>query len=169
MHISLPRHRAALPVLLAFAALLLILLVPASRAGAATDLDPGSAEFALAAQLEATEGGVVVGDEIHYADGTVFVAVDAGVLSLGQCASGRFCLWSSPSYQGSFTYKTGTGVTRTISGAVGSFWNRRSQVAKLYSNAGTSHVCYENGVQKSSVSSSYNSAAKVYLAVGSSC
>lgn len=138
---------------------------------ASTDatVEPASAESALAAQLDAADGGVVEGNRIHYPDGTVFVAVDAGVMSLGQCDGGQFCLWGSSGYQGSFTYKTGTAVTRTISGSVGSFWNNRSSVAKLYNNSGSSSTCYENGVRKSSVGSSYSSAAKVYLAHGSSC
>lgn len=150
---------------------LLILLGAAGQVSAApaAPAAPSTAESALATQLAATDGGVVEGNRIHYPDGTVFVAVDAGVMSLGQCSGGQFCLWSSPGYQGSFTYKTGTSVTRTISGAVGSFWNNRSTVAKLYNNAGTSSTCYENGVRRSSVSSSYSSAAKVYLAHGTSC
>lgn len=152
-------------------ATLLVLLGTAGQAMASMEApaDPSSAESALAAQLDATEGGVVDGNRIRYPDGTVFVAVDDHAMSLAQCSGGQFCLWSSSGFQGSFTYKTGTYVTRNISGAVGSFWNNRSGVARLYSNTGTASTCYENGVQRSSVSSSYSSAAKVYLAGGSSC
>lgn len=114
-------------------------------------------------------GAKTVGNRVYYPDGTVFVAVPAGTLSIGQCSSGQFCIWTQANYSGSFTYKTGSGVTRAISGAVGSFWNNRSSVARLYSNTGTSSTCYENGVQKSSVSSSYNSASKVYLSANTNC
>lgn len=108
-------------------------------------------------------------NRVYFPDGTVFVAVPAGTLSISQCSSGQFCIWTQANYQGSFTYKTGSGVTRAISGTVGSFWNNRSTVARLYSNTGSSSTCYENGVQKASVTSSYNSASQVYLSASASC
>lgn len=114
-------------------------------------------------------GTKAVGNRVYYPDGTVFVAVTAGTLSISQCSAGQFCIWTQANYSGSFTYKTGSGVTRTISGTVGSFWNNRSTAARLYSNTGASSTCYENGVQESSVSSSYNSASKVYLSASANC
>jgi hypothetical protein len=135
------------------------------------DSESGSAQTAaeaLDAQQEKTPGRVV-GNRIYYPDGEVFVAVDAGTLSIGQCSSGQLCLWSFSNYSGSFSYKTGSGVTRTISTSVGSFYNNRSNAARLYSNTGASSVCYGPGAQLASVSSSYNSPAKVYLSATSSC
>lgn len=156
---------------IALAATFLMLVGSTGQALASSDSRPApsSAEAALAKQLDTTDGGVVVANRIYYPDGSVFVAVDASTMSLGQCSGGQFCIWTQPSYQGSFIYKTGSGVTRYISGTVGSFWNNRSSVARLYSNTGYSSTCYEDGAMRASVSSGYSSASKVYLAIGTSC
>jgi hypothetical protein len=156
---------------IALAATVLMLVASTAQALASSDSpqDPSSAEAALAKQLERSDDGVVAGNKIYYPDGSVFVAVDVSTMSLGQCSSGQFCIWTQPSYQGSFIYKTGTGVTRYISGTVGSFWNNRSYTARLYSNTGNSSTCYENGYMRSSVSSGYNSASKVYLSGSTNC
>jgi hypothetical protein len=127
-----------------------------------------SAGQALAAQLRADSHGLVRGNRIYYAD-RVFVAVDAGTYSLSQCSSGQFCIWSSTSYTGSFIYKTGQDVTRTIETSVGSFYNHRAHAARLYSNTGASSTCYDAQVKKASVSASYNAAEKVYLSDTTSC
>lgn len=101
---------------------------------------------------------------------TVLVApADAAGISLAECSSGRFCMWSSASYTGSFTYVTGTGATKTLTQTVKSFWNNRSQAVRLYDNAGTASTCYEPGVKKSSLAVAYQSPAKVYLSSGASC
>ena len=109
-----------------------------------------------------------VGNRTFYADGTVEVAVDAGTMSLGQCAADQFCVWSQANYQGSFRYKTGTGA-KALGGTVGSFWNNRSTVARLYNNDSSASVCYENGVKKASVTTSYSSAETVSLSSSASC
>src|SRR3954451_11151756 len=94
---QLRRHAGAVS-----AAALLILLGTAGQAMASDDAaaDAASAESALAAQLDATDGGAVDGNRITYPAGTVFVAVDAGVMSLGQCSGGQFCIWASSGFQG---------------------------------------------------------------------
>ncbi|MFT4008755.1 MAG: peptidase inhibitor family I36 protein [Nocardioidaceae bacterium] len=143
-----------------------------STPGPATaDESPVSPEIQqiLDDQLALDPGGVVVGDEIHYADGSVFVAVLAGTYSQGQCSTNQFCLWGASNYQGSFTYKTGNGVTRTLGSTLGSFWNNRSHAARLYTNTGSSSTCYAAGTAKATVGSSYSAAEKVFLSASTSC
>lgn len=129
---------------------------------------PGTVESALAAQLEREPGGRVVGNRVYYPD-RVFVAVDVGTYSLSQCGSGQFCIWSYTGYTGSFIYKTGQDVTRTIETSVGSFYNNRARAARLYSNTGSASICYAAQAMNSSVSASYNAAEKVYLSGTTSC
>lgn len=109
-----------------------------------------------------------IGDRTFYADGTVEVTVDAGTMSLGQCAAGQFCVWSQASYMGSFRYKTGTG-SKALGGTVGSFWNNRTTVARLYNNDSSASVCYEDGAKKASVTASYSSAETVSLSSSAGC
>lgn len=121
-----------------------------------------------AADDRSTEPILRIGDRAYFADGTVEVEVPDGTFSLGQCDTGQFCIWSQANYSGSFRYKTGTGV-KTVGGAVGSFWNNRDTVARLYSNTGASSTCYESGAKKASVTSGYSSASEVNLLTDSSC
>lgn len=74
------------------AAILLSTVAPTSHATASEPEAAGSAAVALAEQLGLQPGGAVVGNRVYYDDGTVFVAVDAGVMSMGQCATGQFCV-----------------------------------------------------------------------------
>jgi hypothetical protein len=134
----------------------------AAPVGAVTDAD---ATVGLAGDYL----GLNVGNETYYPDGRVVAWVDAGVMSLSQCPSGRFCVWSSSGHYGTVTYWTGNGVTHSISGTVGSVWNNRTNVARLYSNSGTSPVCYAPGASNSNVSTSYRSASMVNLAASTSC
>ena len=117
---------------------------------------------------EAPEVVQQMGNRTYYSDGTVEVEEPVGTMSLGQCESGQFCVWSQANYLGSFRYKTGTG-TKTLGGTVGSFWNNRSTVARLYNNNSSSSACYENGVKKASVTTSYSSAEKVSLLSSTGC
>ena len=108
-----------------------------------------------------------IGSRAERVDASAYVEVDAGVLSLGQCPSGHFCVWGLPNYTGSFKAVTGTNVTHLLGGPVGSFWNNRSQASVLYTNTGASSTCYSAGVKKASVTVSYGAAQKVYLTPGS--
>ena len=158
--------------LLALPAIALVALAGlGSQADATTPADDTTDESALAQDyLQDHPGGALRSDhEVAYADGSGFVAVDAGTLSLSECSSGRFCMWSSASYTGSFTYVTGTAVTKPLTQTVKSFWNNRAQAARLYDNAGTASTCYGAGVMKSAVAVSYQSPAKVFLSSGASC
>lgn len=123
----------------------------------------------IATQLAEHPGGAVSGNRVTYSDGSGFVAVPFGTLSMSQCASGEFCVWSSTSYSGSFTYVTGDGVTRTLGNQLGSLWNNRSRAARLYTNSGASSTCYAPGAKAASVSSSYTAAQKVFLASATAC
>ena len=96
-------------------------------------------------------------------DGTV------GPESVSQCQSSQFCLWSSSNYAGTFTYTTGSGVTRTLGYTVNSVWNNRTKAARLYNNSGTSYTCLAAGTKKSVLSSSYQRPAKVTLSSTASC
>lgn len=109
-----------------------------------------------------------VGNRTFYSDGTVEVEIAAGTMSLSECRPGQFCVWSHANYQGSFRYRTRTG-SKTLGGTVGSFWNNRSTVARLYNNTGSSSTCYENGVRKATVSASYSSAETVSLSSSANC
>ncbi|WP_447643846.1 peptidase inhibitor family I36 protein [Nocardioides zeae] len=95
----------------------LVLGFVATDTGAAAPADrapaTGAEETAAAAlvdELARDPDGQVVGNRVYRPDGTVFVAVDAGVRSLDQCASGRFCMWSQTYYQGSFYSAAMTGT-----------------------------------------------------------
>lgn len=115
--------------------------------------------------LQQHPGGVIVGgNEVVYPDGSGYVSLDVGEFSITQCSGGKFCMWTSANYSGSFTYVTGSGVTKTLTGTVKSFWNNRgSKAARLYNNAGTASTCYAAGAKKASVAIAYQSPAKVYL------
>ena len=78
-------------------------------------------------------------------------------------------MWSSANYSGSFTYVSGSGTTKILTAIVKSFWNNRSQAARLYNNAGTSSMCYSAGAQVASVAAAYQTPAKVYLSSGPTC
>ena len=89
--------------------------------------------------------------------------------SVSQCQSSQFCLWSSSNYAGTFTYTTGSGVTRTLGYTVNSVWNNRTKAARLYNNSGSSYMCLLPGVKKSVLSSSYQRPAKVALRSATYC
>lgn len=88
---------------------------------------------------------------------------------ISQCQSGQFCMWSDTNYYGSFTYVTGSGVTRTIARTVNSVWNNRTKAARLYNNTGSAYTCLAAGARKSALAASYQRPAKVYLASRSTC
>jgi hypothetical protein len=138
-----------------------------AAAGLVASMMTGAASAATASD-GSSEPALRIGDRTYFSDGTVEVEVPPGTFSLGQCDSGQFCIWSLANYSGSFRYKTGSGL-KTVGGTVGSFWNNRSTVARLYSNTGASSTCYENGVKKASVTSGYSSASEVNLLSSSSC
>lgn len=134
----------------------------ALRAEPSVAVEETAAE-ALARELERDPVGVVIGNEIHRPDGAVFVAVDAGTLSLSQCTSGRWCMWDETNYQGSFSYRTGSGVTYVLSGTIHSVFNNRGTAARLFSNTSATSTCYVAGAKSASLSASYYTAEKVRL------
>jgi hypothetical protein len=71
-----------------------------------------TAEEELAAQLaRQLLGAKVVGNKIEYAGGAVvFVAIDAGVLSMSSCSANRFCIWDESNLQGSLWSLSAAGV-----------------------------------------------------------
>lgn len=147
----------------------LVLLTAVPAAARPADGGPSTQELAVQ-YLAGHPGGILVGDhQVAYSDGSGFVAVTDGTDSLSQCGSSQFCMWTAASYTGSFSYVTGNGVSRTLSGTVKSFYNNRSYSAALYNNAGTASTCYAAGAMRSSLSTSYQSPAKVYLYASNPC
>lgn len=144
-----------------------IRLIPIALAAVLTLVLGSSAPAATLDDVPAA-GSLTIGNRTYLEDGTVEVEVPSGTLSLSQCESGWFCVWSQPSYTGSFRYKTGTG-SKTLGGTVGSFWNNRPAIARLYTNTASTSTCYENGVKKASVSASYSSADQVTLGSSLDC
>lgn len=133
-----------------------------------TSLSPEQRQI-VSSQLQRQPGGTVVGNEVRYRDGTAFVAVEAGVLSLSQCTSGRFCGWSSSNYTGSFVYTTGSSDTRSLSWTARSYSNNRSQGARLYNSTSSASTCFTPGQSRATIGSSYYNPAKVFLSSSSSC
>lgn len=126
-------------------------------------------EQILADQLRTQPGGTVVGNTIRYEDDLTFVAVEVGVMSASQCASGKFCGWALANYSGSFFSTSGSGVIRSLSWSARSYRNHRSKAARLYNNAGTGSTCFAAETSRPTISSSYYSPAKVHLSSTTSC
>lgn len=123
-----------------------------------------------AAYLEDHPDGILVSPtHVIHPDGSGFVAEGPGTLSLSQCASGRFCTWSSSNYTGSFSYVTGSGVTRSLPGIVKSVWNNRARAALLFNNSGGASTCYAPGGKKALLAVAYQNPAKVVLSSGTGC
>ncbi len=132
------------------------------------DLSPEIQQI-LAEQLEAHPGGTVVGNVIYYEDDLTFVAVEAGVMSLSDCASGKFCGWESPNFNGSFSQTSGSGVTRSLNWSAASYSNNRAKAARLYNNGSTASTCFGAHTNRATIGSSYHSPDKVYLSSTTSC
>lgn len=129
----------------------------------------GSVAEIIETELQSHPGGTVVGNEIRYDDGVTFVAVEAGVFSLSQCGSGKFCGWAQPNYTGSFHSVSGSGVTKSLSWAAKSYSNNRAKGARLYNSAGSASLCFTPGQDRATVGSGYYSPSKVYLSATTSC
>ena len=154
---------------LALAVALTVLVSSMTAVSAAAD-EPSTPTPAVVEFLEQHPGGVLLSRyEVVYPDGSGFVDIEVGVYSLSQCASNRFCMWSSTNYTGAFTYVTGSGVTKALTGTVKSLWNNRTKAARLYNNAGKASTCYAAGAKKASVAVGYQAPAKVYLSSTTSC
>jgi hypothetical protein len=146
-----------------------LFLMPLPSSLASTNADgAASLKQILAEELEEHPGGEVVGNEIHYDDGLVFVAVPVGTFSLSQCTSGRFCGWANAGYTGSFYWVSGSG-TVSLSWTARSFSNNRSGTARLYNAAGTTSLCFPPRQNRTSIASSHYNPSKVSLGSGTSC
>lgn len=132
------------------------------------DLSPEIQQI-LAEQLEAHPGGTVVGNVIYYQDDLAFVAVEAGVMSLSQCTSGKFCGWQLEDYRGSFYWKSGSGVTRNLNWSARSYSNNRANAARLYNTGATASTCFGAHTNRRTIGTSYHSPDKVYLSSTTSC
>jgi hypothetical protein len=155
--------RALLAPLLTVVAVLGIHLPASSADEASVALRAEAATF-----LDENPGGSLEGTEVVYPDGSGFVAVAESVSSLSQCADGRFCMWGSTNFTGSFTYVSGSGL-KPLTATVKSFYNDRSYVARLSNNAGTASTCYGPGATVASVAATSQSPAQVRLGVRTTC
>lgn len=137
---------------------------PSGNAGVSAEI-----EQILADQLMTQPGGTVVDNTIVYDDDLIFVAVEVGVMSASQCASGKFCGWALANYSGSFFSTSGSGVTKSLSWSARSYRNHRPKAARLYNNAGTGSTCFGANTSRPTISSLYYSPAKVYLSSTTGC
>jgi hypothetical protein len=147
---------------------------PAARAGAAPTVP--SAEEELAAQLARQPlGAKVVGNKISYGGGAaVFVAIDAGTLSMSSCGADRFCVWDRANFQGSLWSLAGTGGTYSMPGylaGVGSVWNRRGGRTLMFPSTGqaTPSYCYGAGTSYASVTGTASVLRAAFLSSYPSC
>lgn len=146
-----------------------LVLVGAGPMAAADDAPPErTVEQQLADALAERPGGTIVGNRLEYPDGSGIIAYEGDVMSIADCSSGWFCTWPRTGFRGTLSYRSGTG-TKSLTADVLSFWNNRSNVARLYNNAGTASKCHEDGVAKSSVGSNYQNSPKVGLSSSASC
>lgn len=147
---------------------LLLSGLPVGSALADESLEDSAIEQIIVDQLAERPGGTVVGNEIRYDDGVVFVAVPAETYSLSQCTSGRFCGWASPNYLGSFYSVTGSGAV-SLTWTARSYSNNRSSIARLFNAGGTTSLCFNPGQDRATVATAYHNPSKVNLASGASC
>lgn len=153
------------PIAIAAAAALIFAMAPALSASAAPaqtsddqvlvgDLDVASTlpastpieEFVadeLVEQIEVRPGGTLVEpNRITYPDGSGFVAApQASAMTIADCRTTWFCMWTANYLQGSFAYRTGPG-TYSLSMPVRSLWNNRVNSTRFHNNSLTGSVCY---------------------------
>lgn len=79
--------------------------------------------------------------------------------SAGQCAAGRFCIWSAAGYAGAFWSTASAGVQSTPVATARTVWNRSGVAVRLYaSDDGTgSWTCVASGALLTSTSISSSS------------
>ncbi|MFT4286906.1 peptidase inhibitor family I36 protein [Nocardioides sp.] len=161
------RLRPAL-LIAGFVGLLLTVLPTAPVLATAAAGESTAIEQIIVEELAQHPGGGVVGNEIRYDDGLVFVAVLPGTNALSQCPSGRFCGWSNTNFQGSFYSVTGSGLTALAWTAL-SYSNNRATIARLRNSSDTAGICFAPGEARASVEPAYYNPSKVRLAAATSC
>jgi hypothetical protein len=93
-------------------------------------------------------------------------------MSLSQCYSGYFCVWSGTNYTGSIQRFSSTGSYRSINlSTVRSLYNRRSARTFLHEAAdGTArYSCYGPGQRSSDLTGWRQTAEAVWLSTVTSC
>ena len=93
-------------------------------------------------------------------------------MSLSQCYSGYFCIWSGTNYTGSIQRFSSTGSYRSINlSTVRSLYNRRSARTFLHeASDGSAHYsCYPPGAQWSDLTGWRQTAEAVWLSTVTSC
>jgi hypothetical protein len=93
-------------------------------------------------------------------------------MSLSQCYSGYFCIWSGTNYTGSIQRFSSTGSYRSITlSTVRSLYNRRSARTFLHEAAdGSEHYsCYAPGQRSADLAGWRQNAEAVWLSTVTSC
>jgi len=93
-------------------------------------------------------------------------------MSLSQCYSGYFCIWSGTNYTGSIQRFSSTGSYRSINlSTVRSLYNRRSARTFLHEAAnGSAHYsCYPPGARWADLTGWRQTAEAVWLSTVTSC
>lgn len=93
------------------------------------------------------------------------------VMSLSQCGSGYFCVWSQTSYQGTIQRFSTQSQYMSISlSSVRSFYNNRSKRVYIYGDpSGSPSACYGAQAKKASTTSWLTLAEGTYLSTATSC
>lgn len=102
---------------------------------------------------------------------TVSPAV-AGVESMGQCPSGRMCVWSGTSFTGTMQSFSTTGTYLSINlSTIRSAYNNRTKRTYLdeLPNGGGNYSCFGAGDSDSSLSTWQLTAQAVYLSTYTNC
>lgn len=87
-------------------------------------------------------------------EGTDDITGGVQLMSISQCGSTSFCLWSNVSYTGTFTQTTSTGPTTVNSTNSRSVLNNTTRAVRVYSglNGTGSSVCYAPSARSGSIS-----------------
>lgn len=98
-------------------------------------------------------------------------ALEIEPLSLSQCSSGYFCVWSQSYYTGTLQrFRTTGQLSSIVLSRVGSFYNNRSTRAYVYESDGNGSIaCYKGGYKRATTSGWLTRAENVYLSTISSC
>lgn len=134
--------------------------------GAALTLGPASASVDPDRSLQAIDASSLPALQPE-------ASPEISVMTLSQCPSGNFCVWSGPGYEGTLKRFTNQSQYTSIGlNSVGSFYNNRSKRVYVYGNSsGTPSACYGAGVKKFDTSSSnwLSKAKGTYLSTATSC
>lgn len=93
------------------------------------------------------------------------------VMSLAQCASGYFCVWTESNYLGAIQrFSNQSQYTPIVISPVRSFYNNRSKRVYIYADSsGAVGACHNAYVKKPTTSGWLRNAKGTYLSTATSC